>query len=266
MLEKQNKEILKLLLFQTKIIENNVPKNLENYSKVLENYKENIDIIIFPELFQYGFSTNINYKEHYSISLPWMQQLAKKYKTAVVGGIAFSEENTFFNRMYFIEPNGKYFFYDKKHIFSINNEHKVFSQGNERVVVEYLGWKFLLQVCYDLRFPVFMRNRFKNNQFDYDAIILISNWPFSRTHHWKILSKARALENQAYFIGVNRLGTDDNNTIYNGNSLLIKPNGEEVKFQNTHKMLISATIDKQYLQNFRNKYPFYLDWDNFEIL
>ncbi len=233
-------------------------EQLESTIKQLEN----IDLVILPEMFASGFSLAADDAEiNQGSTYQWMQSLAADLNIAITGSIKTkAEDNAIFNRMWFIQPNKQNTFYDKRHLFGAEN--KRLSAGRDRVIVEYKGFRLLLQVCYDLRFPVFSRN-----QDDYDVIINVASWPEPRIHHWDALLKARAIENLSYVIGCNRVGEDGNGWSYVGHSQIIAPDGEVmIKAQNGRPEILSATIEQRTLQTVRKQYPFLQDRDSFRLL
>ena len=189
-------------------------------------------------------------------TLTWMKKFASEKNTAVCGSASIYEDEKYLNRFYFVEPNGNYSAYDKRHLFSYSGEDKKYNPGKERVIVQYKGWRILLQVCYDLRFPVFSRN----NE-DYDVILYVANWPKSRIDAWQTLLKARSIENQAYVFGLNRIGIDGNNLEYPESSYCFFADGTEVS--STSNNLVSATLKMEKLEHFRTKFPFLSDRDEF---
>lgn len=218
------------------------------------------DIIVLPEMFPTGFcmeATEI--ADRNEETLHWMKGLASSKKSAVCGSASVFENGNFYNRFYFVKPDGSYQFYDKKHLFTYSGEDHSYSKGKERVIVEYKGWRILLQVCYDLRFPVFSRN---ND--DYDAVIYVANWPEVRIDAWQTLLKARAIENLAYVFGLNRIGTDGNNLYYPESSYCYAPDGSMVSI--TENNIVSAEFDAEKLLKFREKFRFLNDRDSFEII
>ena len=229
-----------------------------NYQKIEESY-ENIvaDLVILPEMFSTGFymipAEIADQKEE---TLQWMKKFAKDRNTAVCGSASVCEGEKYFNRFYFVEADGNYSYYDKRHLFSYSGEDKEYSSGRERIIVNYKGWRILLQVCYDLRFPVFARNRE-----DYDVLLYVANWPKSRIDAWQTLLKARAIENQAYVFGLNRIGVDGNNLEYPESSYCFSADGIEIS--KTTNNIVSATLDLDKLQEFRAKFPFLSDRDDF---
>ena len=217
------------------------------------------DILLLPEMFSTGFYMKPEeVADENEETLQWMKSLAKERKSAVCGSVAIKENNEFYNRMYFVEPSGNFHFYDKRHLFSYSGEDKMYSPGNKKVIINYKGWRILLQVCYDLRFPVFTRN---ND--DYDIILYVANWPKSRIDAWQTLLKARAIENQAYVFGLNRTGTDGNHLEYPESSYCYFADGSEVS--STTENIISAEPDREKLEYFREKFPFLSDRDDFSL-
>lgn len=217
------------------------------------------DILLLPEMFATGFYMKPNeIADENEETLRWMKSLAKERQTAVCGSVAVKENDIFYNRMYFVEPNGTFYSYDKRHLFSYSGEDKTYTPGKEKVIVHYKGWRILLQVCYDLRFPVFTRN---ND--NYDVILYVANWPKSRIDAWQTLLKARAIENQAYVFGLNRIGIDGNNLEYPESSYCYFADGTEVS--TTSENIISAEFTREKLENFREKFPFLSDRDHFSL-
>lgn len=216
------KEQLIISVFQYNIIWENSLANIRLISNWLYRSEIKPDIIVLPEMFTTGFTMNVSQQaeniEGKSILL--LQNLATENDVAICGSIIICDEQKYYNRFIFIEPSGKKYFYNKKHLFKMGDEDKFFERGNNKLVFEYKGWRICPMICYDLRFPVWARNRN-----EYDILIYCANWPANRKNVWDILLKARAIENQAYVIGANRVGTDDNHISYSGNSQLIDPLG-----------------------------------------
>ena len=233
-------------------------RNFELIEKELQN--QEADLFLLPEMFSTGFCMDADeVSDRNEESLNFLKGLSKSKNAAFCGSAPVFNDGVFYNRMYFVKPNSDVAFYDKRHLFSFSGEDKVYTPGKERVIVEYKGIRFLLQVCYDLRFPVFARN---NN--DYDAILYVANWPEKRVEAWEHLLKARAIENLSYVFGLNRIGTDGNNLHYKESSHCFFADGKEVSSKNNH--LISAELNVEELQNFRNHFQFLNDRDRFEIL
>ena len=230
--------------------------------KLIEESFENTeaDLYLLPEMFSTGFcmdAAEVSDKEE--TVLTWMKNFAAKKMAAVAGSVSVEEKGKYFNRFYFVQPNGKVDFYDKRHLFSFSGEDKIYTAGDKRVVVDYKGIRFLLQVCYDLRFPVFSRS---ND--DYDIVLYVANWPQKRVEAWRHLLKARAIENLSYVFGLNRIGTDGNNLIYEESSLHYFADGSE---ESTHVgNLVTGEIDLERLKKFRNHFGFLNDRDQYDIL
>ena len=222
------------------------------------------DLIVLPEMFTTGFSMNAAglAEEAEGPSLTWMQQEALKYKAVVTGSVMVTEGESYFNRLYWVRPDGSYAKYDKKHLFRMAKEHHTYTSGQERLIVDLNGWKVCPLVCYDLRFPVWSRNT--NNA--YDLLLYVANWPKVRSQPWRTLLQARAIENLAYVVGVNRVGTDGNNHPYSGDSAIIHPKGHHLLETSEVEGIHTITLNKQELEDFREAFPAHLDADGFELL
>ena len=219
------------------------------------------DLFVLAEMWPTGFAAEPkDVAEQDGASLEWMKCMARKHDAAIAGSIATEEDGKYYNRLYFVKPDGNVEYYDKHHLFSYAGEDKRYTCGNRRVVVEWRGVRFMLAVCYDLRFPVWSRNRD-----DYDALLYVASWPSSRIEAWSTLLKARAIENQSYVIGVNRVGKDPN-CEYAGASALIDPYGHPIaECDNNKECLAKATLDMEALQAFRKKFPVLRDRDEFKL-
>jgi len=261
------KKNLHIVMVQSSIITENCSENLKNYSKILESAPE-CDLILFPEMFNTGFSTgDMSVSESVDgEAITWIKKMAAKYQTAISATILINDDNSFYNRFYLCRKDGSLDFYDKKHLFGFGGESRYITAGEKQTIFELNGWKILPQVCYDLRFPVFSRNSFSNDTFGYDIAIYLANWPASRTKIWRTLLSARAIENQAYIVGVNRTGRDKNQTPHNGNSLVAHPDGSilaDLGDEDTKMKLV--ILNYKELSEFRNRFPFALDWDSFKF-
>lgn len=223
-----------------------------------------VDLIVLPEMFTTGFSmasTDIA-EPNDGPTLSWMKTQARTTRAAITGSVAINDGGDYYNRMYWVEPDGRVTQYDKRHLFRMAGEHQHYSPGSQRVIVPWRGLRFCLQVCYDLRFPVFSRNRN-----DYDALIYIANWPAARAHAWKSLLPARAIENQCFVIGVNRVGKDGNGHDYSGDSVILDYKGNPIAAANTDSsQCIEATLDPADQEVFKEHFPSKLDADEFVIL
>lgn len=256
-------DLLKVSLIQSDLVWEEKDKNIESFDKQIKEINTNTDLIILPEMFSTGFSMQpeVWTESHLGSTFKQMQLWAKQKDAAVLGSIIVEEQNKYYNRAYFVFPNGDYKFYDKRHLFRMAKEDKHYSAGEKRFVVEYKGWKILPLVCYDLRFPVWSRNNL-----DYDLLIYIANWPERRSKPWKTLLEARAIENLAYVAGVNRIGEDGNGVSHSGDSALIDFKGDKLSTMSSHKQQTETIeISKADLQDFRAKFPAHLDADSFDI-
>ena len=216
------------------------------------------DLYVLPEMFSTGFCTDPEgiAEEAEGKSLRWMKDKAAELDAAVAGSVAVCENGRYYNRFYLVKPDGSFSSYDKKHLFTFAGEHERFTAGTERVVVEFRGVRILLEVCYDLRFPIWSRNHG-----DYDMILYVASWPSVRVGAWKSLLVARAIENQCYVAGVNRVGTDPTNE-YSGGSMIIDPYGRVVaSCEDGAEMSACAEIDMDMLEAFRKKFPVLNDSD-----
>lgn len=237
-------------------------ENLTHLAELIQSVHENTDLIVLPEMFTSGFTQKPESTSRGDQAVSWMKDIAQQYQAAVVGSVAYQQDqNQFVNRLFFVIPDGDVVFYDKVHLFTMAGEHKRYLPGRNRRVVNYKGWRLLLTICYDLRFPVFCRN-----QADYDAMLCVANWPATRKQAWRTLLQARAIENQAYVVGVNRVGEDGNGLIYNGDSMVIDyqgvalADGYEGK-ENVLQAQLSATA----LIRARQEFPVAQDADAFTL-
>lgn len=237
-------------------------KNKEENFRQIENEFSLIeaDLFLLPEMFSTGFCMEADEVADRNLeSLTWMKSFAKSKNSAVAGSVSVEENGKFYNRFYFVFPDGNFEYYDKRHLFSYSGEDKIYTAGTERKIIDYKGFKILLQVCFDLRFPVFSRN-----QNDYDAILYVANWPKSRVEAWKSLLKARSIENQAFLFGLNRIGVDGYNLEYEESSLVYFPDGREISERKNNLIITEWKLDE--LKEFRSKFPFLNERDEFKII
>ena len=235
-------------------------KKNENFEIIETAFNDEVaDIFVLPEMFSTGFCMEPQeVADRNQESLNWLKTFAQKKNAAVCGSASIEENGRFLNRFYFVEPDGTYHYYDKRHLFSYSGEDKVYTPGKEKTIMNYKGWRILLQVCYDLRFPVFARN---ND--DYDAILYVANWPETRIDAWKTLLKARAIENLSYVFGLNRIGTDGNNLNYPESSYCFFADGSTVS--EVKNDIVSMEWDLERVRKFREKFQFLNDRDRFRI-
>lgn len=252
---------MKVVILQTDICWANPKENRTRAEKMLDGYGE-VDLFVLPEMFSTGFCTQpqgIAEPEN-SETLQWMRRIAAERRCAIAGSLAVEENGQFFNRFYFVHPDGQTQSYDKKHLFTYGGEHKQFTPGTERVIVSYKGVRFLLQICYDLRFPVWSRNCG-----DYDVALYVASWPVSRIEAWKALLRARAIENQCFVVAVNRVG-EDPNCSYCGGSEVINPYGKTLAACEDYQVCgAEAIMDMDLLEEFRKKFPVLTDADAFYL-
>lgn len=259
---------LKLSFIQADLFWKDSSANLNAFDHKIEQIEEPTDIIILPEMFNTGFVVE---PETIDEQVPqeafeWMQQKAKETNAAICGSIIVNENSKYLNRFYWVLPNGTFSTYDKRHLFSLGGEKEHFTSGNESVIIEYKGWKIKPLVCYDLRFPVWAKNRYIRDEYEYDLLIYVANWPAARSYAWKSLLVARAIENQAYVVGVNRIGKDGRGTPHSGYSSVIEPKGEIISKEAIDiESVQSIKLSKEELTQYRKKFTVALDWDQFNI-
>lgn len=243
--------------------------NLSRLEQNLQALPSNTDLVVLPELFSTGFLIE-NPKEMKALSekntentIITLKRLAKQYNIAIAGSFMARTADKIYNRAFFIESCGDETYYDKHHIFSIGGEQTVFTAGTSQPkVIRYRGWNIMLVVCYDLRFPVWLRN--SNNK--YDLLLVVANWPKARTYAWKHLLIARAIENECYVCGVNRTGESPSGIEYSGESMIIDMRGKIIAEKTSNSPIISAKLNAEKLASFREKFPVWKDIDNFELI
>jgi len=256
---------LKVALIQANLVWENPLQNRLNFTSKIEALSFDVDVVVLPEMFTTGFTMQpeLVAETMQGETVNWMKTLAKKQDVAITGSVVIKDENDRFrNRMLFVTPKGELTFYDKKHSFSLAGEAKKYTSGTEKVIVNYKDFNICLQICYDLRFPVFSRNIE-----DYDALIYVANWPNKRIEAWNALLKARAIENMCYVIGVNRLGLDANNFEYSGHSAIYDALGKNIlKAEPFKEEILTIKIDKSTTDKARRKLGFLNDRDTFVLL
>jgi predicted amidohydrolase len=255
---------MKATIIQTDLRWEDINVNLSHISSLLSLAGSDTELVVLPEMFTTAFSMDPSRlaETMEGPTVLWMKEKSLSGGFALCGSIIISEDDKFFNRMLFITPQGEVTVYDKRHLHSMSGEHNVYSRGNERIIRSYLEFNFDLQVCYDLRFPVWSRNRG-----DSDVIIYSANWPVVRSHVWKTLLVARAIENQCYVIGVNRVGANPDGTAYSGDSVIISPKGETlVSLEPYAEGVVSAELSREALDRYRADMPIWRDADQFTLL
>jgi omega-amidase len=287
---------LSVTIIQTSLYWENPTANLANLEEKIAKISTQSDLIILPEMFTTGFTMNVKAvaEPMNFTTFKWMRQQAKQTKAVITGSYIVKEGENYYNRLLWMRPDGTFEKYDKRHLFRMGGEHHHFAGGSERLIVELKGWKICPLICYDLRFPVWSRN-FQQEEggkeevkmgkeigdnpiphtydlipttpnLNYDILIYVANWPAVRSQVWDTLLQARALENQSYCIGVNRVGEDGMGLNYTGNSAVIDFKGNPLFYQKDSEVINNQILSKQELDDFRTKFPAYLDADEFEII
>jgi omega-amidase len=259
---------------QTDLVWEDKSANRAALEKKINSILEKTEVVILPETFTTGFSMNPSaFAEGMDgETINWMKRVAAEKRIILAGSMIASEsdgnETNYYNRFVWMLPNGKFGKYDKRHRFAFAGEAKEFTAGTRRVIASVKGWKINLMVCYDLRFPVWSRQASENesdNDLEYDVLIYVANWPERRSTAWKTLLQARAIENQCYVVGVNRVGDDGNQIHYSGDSMVIDPLGEILYQKKEVEDIFTVTLDKAHLDNVRQKFPFWKDADEFQL-
>lgn len=260
-----NVENLKITIFQAYLFWENVDKNLQNLKlRLAGGVREKTDLIVLPEMFNTGFTMQAEkFAENMGgKTMDWMQSVAITYKCVVTGSLIIKENEKFYNRLIWMNPDGSFEKYDKRHLFGLGEEDKNFTAGTESIVVTLKGWKIRLATCYDLRFPVWLRN----TDAAYDILLIVASWPDKRVQHWRMLIPARAIENQSYVVAVNRVGHDGNQVYHGGHSMVIDPNGNTVYYKPEDEDLFTVNINYEELIKIRRQFPFLADADQFKII
>ena len=250
---------LKVTLIQTSLFWENIESNLSLFDKKIDGIRDETDLIVLPEMFTTGFSMNAEKlaQDMGGTSVKWLREKSRSKQTDITGSMIIRENGKYFNRLLWAKPDGTLLHYDKRHLFRLTGEEKVYSAGNKNITVELKGWRIRPFICYDLRFPCWTRN--SNNS--YDVAIFIANWPEKRTSHWKILLPARAIENQCYVIGVNRMGEDGNGYYHSGDSSVIDPIGNIIFRKQDEESIYTTLLSYPALQEYRKSFPAWMDAD-----
>ncbi|WP_426483664.1 nitrilase family protein [Flavobacterium sp. 2] len=253
---------MKIALIQSDLHWENTLENRKNFESEINSIDSEVNLIVLPEMFSTGFTMNAAAvaETMQGETILWMKEVAKQKNAAVTGSLVISENGKFYNRMLFVFPSGEIQHYNKRHLFTLAGEDQFYTAGTEKVIVQYLDWKICLQVCYDLRFPVFARNTE-----NYDLLLYVANWPKIRTNAWDALLKARAIENLSYTIGVNRLGVDANNYEHIGHSQAVDFLGNYILEPQEKNGVFIVELDKNTMYETRKKLDFLSDQDEFEI-
>lgn len=254
---------MKIAIYQADTKDNQTQHNIERYKQALTHLEKDTDLLIFPEMYTTGFTIDTDYAEDMQgESLEYLKQIAKEKDIAVDASILIKEGDKYINRQFFVTKD-KVEYYDKAHLFCLSKEPKIVSKGSREQIIEYKGWRIKLLTCYDLRFPQWARNRYSEEKgYDYDILIYVASWADDRISHWEMLLPARAIENQAYVLGSNRTGIDHKGYTYKGASIAINYKGNTiVRAKDNSEEIIYATLDKDALNKYREKFPVALDWD-----
>lgn len=257
-------ENLKITVFQGYLFWENIDRNLQNISIRLSGLREKTNLVILPEMFTTGFTMRADVLAELmnGKTMKWMHNTAVEYNCVITGSIIIKENDKFYNRLIWMRPDGTYECYDKRHLFALGKEHETYTPGDKKLLVELKGWNICPMICYDLRFPVWQRN--VNGE--YDLLVVVANWPERRIAHWRALISARAIENQAYVIGVNRVGHDGNEVYHSGDSTCIDPNGNVVYYKRDEEDMYTFTINPDEVKKTRRALPFLKDADGFKLV
>ena len=257
---------LSFSIIQTNLFWEDKGANLTHLEQKIMGIGSFTEIIVLPEMFSTGFSMQpeIHAETMDGPTIDWMRRLSETKKAIITGSLIIKEEDKFYNRLIWMLPNGELGYYDKRHLFAFAGEDQHYTAGNKRLIASVKGWKINLQICYDLRFPVWARQT-KGTESEYDVLLYIANWPEKRNHAWKTLLTARAIENQCVTIGVNRVGLDGNNNAHSGDSLIVGPLGEVLYHCAYKEDVFTITLQKEEITNARSQFPFWKDADFFHI-
>lgn len=249
-------------LIQSDLYWEDASKNRKSFESKINQIDSEVNLVVLPEMFLTGFTMNASEvaESMQGETVSWLKTLAKQKNFAITGSVIIVENEKYYNRMLFVFPSGEIQYYDKRHLFSLAGEDKFYQNGDKKVIVEYLGWKICLQICYDLRFPVFARN-----VESYDLLLYVANWPKVRTNAWDTLLKARAIENLSYVVGVNRVGLDADNYEHIGHSQVVDFLGNFILEPQETEAVFVVELDKNIMLETRKKLDFLSDKDTFEI-
>lgn len=264
---------MKVTVIQTHLFWEDREKNISHFDSLINSIKEETDLIVLPEMFTTGFTMKPEqFAENANgETLAWLKKKAKEKNAVITGSVSVEENGNYFNRLFWVEPSGEFKTYNKRHLFRMAKEDTHYKGGDKKLITELKGWNICPLVCYDLRFPVWSRNGYKKIsdtevKAEYDVLIYVANWPEVRSYPWKQLLIARAIENQCYVIGVNRIGKDGNDFAHTGDSVIINPRGEVIsKTKPNEESIETLILDKNYLDEFRKIFPVGLDADEFTL-
>ncbi len=241
--------------------------NISMFTDKINSIEEKTEIIILPEMFTTGFSMQPEKfaEEMNGQTLQWLKNVSAQKKAIITGSFIIKEKGQYFNRLIWMLPDGNLGLYDKRHLFAYADEEKHYVAGSKRLIASVKGWRINLQICYDLRFPVWSRQQIKDEP-EFDVLVYVANWPERRSNAWKTLLQARAIENQCYVIGVNRVGMDGKENYHSGDSMVVSPLGDLLYHNYNEEHIATITLHKHELDTVRTKLPFWKDADPFAIL
>lgn len=260
---------LHITLIQSNIYWENKEANLNSWQQKIDALPQGAEVVVLPEMFSTGFSMQTKQLAETmdGPTVEWMRTMAKHKNIVLAGSVIIEENNVYYNRLIWMLPNGAYSYYDKHHLFTYSKEDKYFTPGQKRLIVSVKGWKILLLICYDLRFPVWSSQQVQqtatSTQAEFDAIIYVASWPERRNAAWKSLLQARAIENQCYVIGVNRVGEDGNNIYHSGDSMVVDPLGTILYHKENEEDIAAVILDREHIDKIRRCFPFWKDADAF---
>ena len=254
---------MKLALVQTDLVWENPTANLANIEEQITALNQSVDLIVLPELFTSGFSMNpaLVAEPMNLTTFKWMKLMAAQTGAVVTGSYAVKERGEFFNRLIWMQPNGTFDYYDKRHLFRMSGEDAAYSAGSRKIVQQIKGFKILPLICYDLRFPVWSRNC----NLEYDLLLYVANWPAARRNIWRTLLAARAIENQSFAVGLNRIGIDGNGVAHSGDSTIVDYKGDVLYDAKATASVYVHELHRDELGVFRQLFPAYLDADDFTL-
>lgn len=258
---------LSISLIQAPLVWENKEANLRFFEEKISALQGKTQVVFLPEMFSTGFSMRPAElaEEMSGTSVAWMKNIATTHRVILCGSLIIKEQDNYFNRLLWVLPNGELGVYDKRHLFGFAGEDQQYASGDKRLIASVNGWRFNLQVCYDLRFPVWARQQQTEAGAEYDVLVYVANWPERRRTAWMTLLQARAIENQCYVIGVNRIGNDSNEIYHSGDSMIIDPLGEIVFTEKDKECVFTYSLDPQRVQTIRQQLPFLKDGDAFSI-
>jgi omega-amidase len=258
---------LSFTLIQSNLFWEDIDANLNMFTQKINSINEPTNIVVLPEMFSTGFTMQpqLFAQKMDGQTINWMKKMAQSKKIILVGSIIIQDDNLFYNRLIWMQPDGTFSYYNKRHCFAFAGENKHYTAGNKKLIAQVNGYKINTQICYDLRFPVWARQP-NNYQNFYDVLLYVANWPERRSFAWKSLLVARAIENQCYVVAVNRVGVDGNNINHSGDSMVINPLGEILYHKENVEDIATILIDKNEIETIRNRFPFLSDADVFNII